>query len=69
MDGALERFVKYIDKSKEKLRSVINFARESVNLTFTADDIEKVYKNLDNSIVCKYLELIKEAEGEALKDI
>ena len=42
--------------------------KESVNLNFTPEDINEVYQFLDNSIVCKYLNLIRDAEGEALKD-
>lgn len=47
---------------------MVGFAKESVTLKFTDEDIELVYKNLDNKIVNKYLALIKEVEGEALKD-
>jgi uncharacterized protein YicC (UPF0701 family) len=64
----MNRFQKHIEKSKEKLASVVGFARESVNLKFTHEDIDQIYQNLDNPTVNKYLALIKEAEGEALKD-
>jgi hypothetical protein len=63
----MNRFQKHIEKSKEKLASVVGFARESVNLKFTHEDIDQIYQNLDNPTVNKYLALIKEAEGEAFE--
>jgi hypothetical protein len=64
----LASFAKQVDRNKVKLKEVISFAKESVNLQFTSSDILQVYQQLDNPTVCKYLALIREAEGEALKD-
>ena len=33
------------------------------------DIVEDLYENLDNQRVCKYLELIKEAESQSFKTI
>ena len=37
-------------------------------MQFTKEDIQEVYINLDDKTVCKYLALVREAEGQALKD-
>ena len=68
MDRLLEAFGKFIEKSRLKVRGIIAGAIESVKFNFTAEEMERVYAELNNESICKYLELIKEVEGGSLKD-
>lgn len=69
LDRVVEKFSTQVEKCKMQIRSIIEHMEESVNLNFTPQDVDTLYRELSNAKVCEYLELIKEAENENFKSV
>lgn len=68
MDKLVDNLRKSVEKTKQKVRAMLDSVVESLNYSCDSDPIEQLYENFSNAEVCRYLDLIHKAEAENFKD-